>query len=202
MLATPSDTPDLWAAPIGRLPLGTGPHGYRHGVIQAVSVTERLVLESFRQDDAPALARLGTPEVVRYLGGVPWTVASAEESINLWRAIEERLGITTWAVRLRQSSELIGSCGFAGTNVAWLRFDVVIEIGWTLGQAWWGQGLATEAARAALDRGLAAYPPERFLAKCHPENLASERVMVRVGMRRVGLVQGVWPAPTVVYRLV
>ena len=166
-----------------------------------MAVTERLTLESFRDADAPALARLGNPEVVRYLGGVPWTIASAQESINLWRTIQNRLGITTWAVKLRHSGELIGSCGFAGTNVDWLHFDGVIEIGWTLGQAWWGQGLATEAARAAMDRGLAVYPRERFLAKCHPQNLASERVMVRIGMRRVGLVQGAWPEPTVLYRL-
>ena len=61
----------------------------------------------------------------------------------MWRDIEERLGITTSAVRLRESDEheqLIGSCGFAGTNVSWLRVDVVIEIGWTFVRPWWGQG--------------------------------------------------------------
>ena len=42
-----------------------------------IAVTDRLVLERFVDADAPALADLGTPEVVRYLGGIPWTVSSA-----------------------------------------------------------------------------------------------------------------------------
>ena len=179
-----------------------GPTGTVREVNSTVAVTERLVLKRFVDADAPALAALGTTEVVRHLGGTPWTLSSARESIRVWRDIEERLGITTWAVRLRGSDELIGSCGFAGTNVAWLRFDVVIEIGWTLGRIWWGQGLATEAARAALERGLADYPPTRFVSKCSIENRASARVMQRIGMRRVGVVQGAWPDPTLVYRLV
>ena len=118
-----------------------------------VAVTGRLILDRVSDNDASALASLGTAEVVRFLGGTPWTVSSVRESISIWRAIEERLGITTWVVRLRESGELVGTCGFAGTNVSWLRFDAVIEIGWTLGRTWWGRGLATEAARAGTGRG-------------------------------------------------
>lgn len=173
-----------------------------------VATTARLVLQRFTDGDVDALVGLGTPEVVRYLGDEPWTASTARQSIGLWRQIEQRLGITTWAVRLRGSGKLIGTCGFAGTNAAWLRFDFVIEIGWTLGRPWWGRGLATEAARAALDVGLAAYPAERIVSKCHIDNLASERVMQRLGMRRIGVVQGSRPVglaalmgPTILYRL-
>jgi RimJ/RimL family protein N-acetyltransferase len=167
-----------------------------------VAVTERLYLDGFRDDDALALSRLGTAEVTRYLSGEAWTISSTQASISLWRDIEAGLGLTTWALRLRDSGELIGSCGFAGTNAVWLRSEAVIEIGWTLGRAWWGRGLATEAARAAMSKGLSKYPPDHFVSKCHVENHASERVMQRIGMRRVGIVQGSWPAPTVLYRLV
>jgi RimJ/RimL family protein N-acetyltransferase len=166
-----------------------------------VGETERLRLEAWSGLEASELATIGTPNVVRYLGGTPWTVETARDSIALWREIDRRLGITTWAVRLRESSELIGTCGFAGTNMPWLRFDAVIEIGWTLGERWWGQGLASEAASAALSVGLARYPRDRFLSKCHVENDASERVMHRIGMVRVGVVQGAFPAATVVCRL-
>ena len=166
-----------------------------------VAATARLILDSWSDDDVEDLAAIGTHEVVRYLEGTPWTRASARESIALWREIEARLGVTTWAVRLRESGELIGTCGFAGTNAPWLRFDFVIEIGWTLARAWWGQGLATEAAQAALARGTAVHDRARIISKCHIENTASERVMHRIGMRRVGVVQGGWPSPTVVCRL-
>ncbi|HZU71906.1 MAG TPA: GNAT family N-acetyltransferase [Acidimicrobiales bacterium] len=169
--------------------------------MKAVAETDRVGLWPWSDADAEVLALLGTDEVVRYLGGLPWTVDTAWASIELWRQIERRLGITTWAVKLSDTGELIGTCGFAGTNVSWLRFDFVIEIGWTLGRPWWRQGLATEAARAALEIGLAFYPAERIISKCHPENLASERVMRRLGMRRIGLIQGNWSQPTLLYRL-
>lgn len=165
-----------------------------------VAATERLVLDRWTDDDAVPLARIGTIEVVRYLGGVPWTLATARQSIDQWRGIDERLGVTTWAVRLRGTGELIGTCGFAGTSVPWLRAGYVIEIAWTLGRRWWGQGFATEAAQAALGVGLGRYAPERIVAKCHVDNAASERVMHRIGMERVGIVQGQWPEPTVVSR--
>lgn len=183
----------------------TGPPGRLHrqhgGLMGAIAESPRLVLESWSDEDVEDLAAIGTGEVVRFLGGADWTTATAHESIQLWREIEDRLGITTWAVRLRDSSELIGTCGFAGTNVPWLRFDFVIEIGWTLARPWWGKGLATEAAAAALACGLERYPPERIVSKCHIDNAASERVMHRIGMQRVGVVQGAWPEPTILCRL-
>jgi RimJ/RimL family protein N-acetyltransferase len=166
-----------------------------------VAETERLVLAHWSDDDVDALSRLGTADVVRHLGGQPWRTATARESVDLWRQINERLGITTWAIRLRRSGELIGTCGFASTNAPWLRYDFVIEIGWTLGRPWWGRGLATEAAKAALAEGLSRYPAERIISKCHIDNTASERVMQRIGMRRIGVVKGTWPAPTIVYRM-
>lgn len=162
--------------------------------------TSRLVLERWSDDDVGDLTRIGSPDVVRFLGGTPWTIESARESIELWRQIEERLGISTWALRVRDTGELIGTCGFAGTNVPWMRFDFVIEIGWTLGEPGWGRGYATEAASGALRYGETMYEPRRFVSKCHIENAASERVMYRIGMRRVGVVQGAWPAPTVIAR--
>lgn len=169
--------------------------------VVVIAETERLVLQRCTEDDAQEMAAIGTPEVVRYLGGMPWTEATALESIRVWRDIERRLGVTTWAARSRSTGELVGTCGFAGTNVPWLRRDMVIEIGWTLARRFWGQGLATEAARAALSRGVEVHDATRIISKCHVANAASERVMHRIGMRRAGVVQGAWTAPTVVYRL-
>ena len=167
---------------------------------KVVAETPRLVLTTWAAGDIELLASLGDGEVVRYLGGPPWTTSTARESIELYQQIEARLGITTWAVRLRDTGQLIGTCGFAGTNVPWLRSEFVIEIGWTLGRPWWGQGLATEAGHAAVGLAIARYPSERIISKCNIHNIASERVMHRIGMRRVGVVQGSWPDPTVLCR--
>ena len=122
-----------------------------------VARSERLVLRGWDDADVGDLAAIGTPEVVRYLGGKPWTEATGRESINLFRSIGETLVVTTWAVELRSTGELIGTCGYARTNVDWLRRDYVVEIGWTLGRPWWGRGLASEAARAALGLAMPEY---------------------------------------------
>jgi RimJ/RimL family protein N-acetyltransferase len=167
---------------------------------EVVAETERVVLRRWTEADVDPLVRLGKAEVVRFLGGQPWTPTSVRESMEIWAQIEDRLGITTWVVEMRRG-EVIGTCGFAGTNVPWLRVEFVIEIGWTLSQTWWGRGLATEAAQAALGVGLDHYPAKRFISKCNIHNAASERVMHRIGMRRVGVVQGAWQDPIVICRL-
>jgi RimJ/RimL family protein N-acetyltransferase len=169
-------------------------------VREVVAETERLYLHTCTEADVPELVPLGSPDVVRFLGGETWTETTVLASIRLWRDIDERLGITTWAVRTQSTDALIGTCGFAGTNAPWLRFDQVIEIGWTLGREWWGRGLASEAGSAALRVGGAKYPAERFISKCAVGNVASERVMQRLGMRRVGCVLGGPGSLTVVYR--
>jgi RimJ/RimL family protein N-acetyltransferase len=124
----------------------------------------------------------------------------AREAISLYRSIQGSLGLTTWAVELKADKRLIGACGYARTNVAWLRYDFVVEIGWTLGRPWWGKGLATEAAIAVLPLGRDRFGEQRIISKCPFANSVSERVMYRIGMRRVGVVQGLGAEPTVVCR--
>jgi RimJ/RimL family protein N-acetyltransferase len=75
-----------------------------------------------------------------------------------------------------------------------------VEIGWLLGRSWWGQGLATEAAAAALRTGLRVVEAARIVSKCDAVNAASEQVMVRIGMRRAGAISREGGC-TVVYRL-
>ena len=138
-------------------------------------------------------------EVVRYLGGSPWSINDAAEQISLFRSIQESLGVTTWAAEDRTTGALLGYCGFARTNATWLR-PGIIEIGWLLDRHRWGEGLATEAANAVLPLGLARVEPWRIVSKCHVENVASEGVMRRLGLKRAGVVRRPQDF-TVMYRL-
>jgi ribosomal-protein-alanine N-acetyltransferase len=89
---------------------------------------------------------------------------------------EER-GCGWWAVVSRESHDLIGWCGlqflpeFGETEVAYL-----------LSRPCWGQGLATEAARAAAQFGFETLGLERLVAIAHVENAASQRVIEKLGM--------------------
>ena len=64
------------------------------------------------------------------------------------------------------------------------RIDGAIEVGWRLARAHWGQGYATEAARAWLDMGFGALGLAEIVAFTVPANLRSLAVMRRLGMRR------------------
>jgi RimJ/RimL family protein N-acetyltransferase len=93
----------------------------------------------------------------------------------------------------------VGYCGFARTNAPWLRLGI-IEIGWLLDRRRWGEGLATEGARAVLPLAVARFQPWRIVSKCNLENVASEAVMRRLGLKRAGVVRRPQDF-TVVYRL-
>lgn len=57
-----------------------------------------------------------------------------------------------------------------------------VEVGYLLDQAFWGKGLATEAAQACLKYGFTNFDVESIVAIVHPENIASQRVAEKIGM--------------------
>jgi ribosomal-protein-alanine N-acetyltransferase len=58
------------------------------------------------------------------------------------------------------------------------------EIGWVIARRHQGRGYATEAARALIDFAFSTVRRHRLIATCQPENVASWRVMEKLGMRR------------------
>jgi RimJ/RimL family protein N-acetyltransferase len=58
-----------------------------------------------------------------------------------------------------------------------------VEIGWRLDPSLWGQGLATEGARAALEAGLGELALDRVISVIHRDNVASQRVAEKIGLR-------------------
>ena len=167
--------------------------------VAVVVETARLRLREWQREDGAALQLIcSDPQVVRYLGGASWTPDDTSEFIDDMLTRRELEAPETWAVEDSANDDLIGWCGFARTNAPWMRYDLVIEIGWTLARSRWGLGLATEAARAALD--LQLFDPARIISKCHAENAQSEGVMRRIGMRRVGQVRARRECGTTLYR--
>ena len=56
-----------------------------------------------------------------------------------------------------------------------------LEVGWTLGKEYWGQGYATEAARAALAYAFVTQNVDRMISVIHIDNVASQKVAARLG---------------------
>ena len=164
-----------------------------------IAETERLLVRSWRDDDAVPLAAMGSDvEFVRYLQGRPWTIDDAVGMIGTCRKVEASIGATLWALEDRRDGSLVGYCGFGLTNAACVRTDL-IEMGWGVERSRWGEGLATEAALGVIPLGVRKFGSRRIFAKCHVDNTASERVMQRIELRRAGLVRYL-DAETLIYR--
>jgi [ribosomal protein S5]-alanine N-acetyltransferase len=141
--------------------------------------TSRLILREFVPNDAEALARvLGDAETMRFYP-MAFDRAAVESWIERNRQRYARDGHGLWAMILRESGDLIGDCGL---TVQRIDGADEIEIGYHVQRDLWGQGLATEAARACRDYGFAQLPVERLISIIRPENLASRRVAEKIGM--------------------
>lgn len=135
--------------------------------------TERLLLRRFVPEDAEALhAFLSDPEVVRYEPYPPQSMAECEAE-----AARRAGNPAFWAICRLEDGQMIGNIylaqrGFEG----W-------ELGYVLARSTWGKGYATEACTAMLDH-VFAQGAHRVYAQCNPDNIASWRLMERLGMRR------------------
>jgi RimJ/RimL family protein N-acetyltransferase len=70
------------------------------------------------------------------------------------------------------------------------RVNRIAALGYGIGRPWWGQGIATEAARAVLDYAFDALRVAKVWARADPRNLGSVRVLEKLGMQREGLLRG------------
>jgi ribosomal-protein-alanine N-acetyltransferase len=142
--------------------------------------TERLILRQWRDTDAEALALMNAdPEVMRYF---PKTLDRAGSDAMLGRVREKwrRNGYSFSAVEVKGG----GFIGFAGLNLSDFppHLAPCIEVGWRLARHAWGQGYATEAARASLAHGFGAMGLAEVVAFAVGANRRSRAVMERLGM--------------------
>ena len=87
---------------------------------------------------------------------------------------------------LKETGNLVGDCGPAVREVDGIA---EIELGWHVMRAFWGQGLATEAAAACRDWAFRNIGPSRLIALVRPENGQSCRVAEKIGMTVEGEVE-------------
>jgi RimJ/RimL family protein N-acetyltransferase len=143
--------------------------------------TPRLRLRAWRESDlAPFFALACDPQVMAFLLPLP-TRADSDAMVARFQARFAENGWGFWAVEHKASGEFMG---FTGLNVpaASLPFSPCVEIGWRFARGWWGQGCASEAARAALQVGFERLGLEEIVAFTAVGNLRSAAVMERIGM--------------------
>jgi Acetyltransferases, including N-acetylases of ribosomal proteins len=106
--------------------------------------------------------------------------AGIEAIVGRIRAHFAEHGFGWWAAE-QASGDFIGFIGLARVNFD-AHFTPAVEVGWRLASAYWGQGYATEGAKAALDFGFARLGLPEIVSFTVPANRRSWRVMQRIGM--------------------
>jgi RimJ/RimL family protein N-acetyltransferase len=144
--------------------------------------TVRVYLRPFSSNDLDAFASMNTDaEVMRYIGdGKPQTRAQSQMRLNAILDHWDQHGFGLCAVVDRATREFADFCG-----LLYLDNTSEIEFGYRLAKRFWGIGLATEAARAGLKHGSEELGLDRVVAVVHPENVASQWVIQKIGLRYV-----------------
>jgi RimJ/RimL family protein N-acetyltransferase len=144
-------------------------------------VTARLLLRPWRPEDREPFAALNAdPEVMRYFPA-PLDRAASDATVDRAEAGFRERGFGIWAVERRDTGEFIGFTGLAVPQFE-AAFLPAVEVGWRLARPAWGQGFATEAARAAVADGFGRVGLREIVSFTAEVNGASRAVMRRIGM--------------------
>jgi RimJ/RimL family protein N-acetyltransferase len=163
--------------------------------------TERLRLRAFREGDLEAHAKvMGDPEVLRHLGGTPFTREESWRRIAMSTGLWALLGYGYWAVERREDGAYLGQAGFADfKRDLQPLIEGVPEMGWIFAPHAQGQGYASEAVAAGLAWADEALKAPEIAAIIDHKNAPSIRVAERNGfsIREEAAYKG---APILLYR--
>lgn len=143
--------------------------------------TDRLLMRPFSMDDIEPFSQIcANPKVMSYIGnGKPLDKETVKAQITNWISLYEQQGYGLLALTLKENHQLIGFCGLLQQTVDGENF---IELGYRLDQAFWGNGMATEAALAIKNYALNQLKIPTLISIIHHENIASKNVASKVGM--------------------
>lgn len=145
--------------------------------------TERLIIRPWRDADRAVYAGFNADPVVRRFYQSMPTPAETNAIIDRFIAGFAADGHGFLAVERKSDGAFIGDVGIGPVTFP-LRGNPPVEIGWLLGQQYWGQGYAPEAARAWIAHAFDTLGLPEVVAFTAVPNLPSQRVMTKLGMTR------------------
>lgn len=137
-------------------------------------------MREMRADDAQALFDIfSDPITMRYFG-----VVFDRQRMDKWvkdnLEHEKQHGFSLLSVVLKDSGEVVGDCGLETDKI---DGKLMVGLGFDFKRAYWGNGYATEAARAVLEYGFTKLELARISGWVDPKNAPSRRVAERIGMK-------------------
>src|SRR5687767_13632538 len=151
--------------------------------------TQQLVLRKLTPDDFPSLVKYANNDkIASHILNMPYPFGEPQAVFRMHYVVQgfknyERF---VFAVALLQSNELIGEISLhleKSRNIAQLAYWVA--------QPFWGKGFATEAGLSILHFGFHTLELQTIFAECHPDNAASEKVLIKCGMTKNATTGGI-----------
>jgi RimJ/RimL family protein N-acetyltransferase len=143
--------------------------------------TDRLLLRPWTDADREPFAAMNSdPAVMEHFPAL-MTREESDAFVDRIGAQLAEWGFGLWALEVRDTGRFIGFTGLSRPSFE-AHFTPAVEIGWRLSKEAWGNGYATEAARAALAYGFGPAGLDEIVSFTATTNLPSQRVMQRIGM--------------------
>ncbi|MBF4691982.1 GNAT family N-acetyltransferase [Fusibacter ferrireducens] len=147
--------------------------------------TNRIILRRFTMEDADAMFNnwASDEEISRYMR---WPfhrqVAETKQIINSWLELYKRENFYLWGIVLKETNTLVGSINLFAVN----EFDACGDVGYCIGRAFWGKGIASHALQAVIEYAFNTIGFNRIESYHAIQNPASGKVMSNVGMQFEG----------------
>jgi RimJ/RimL family protein N-acetyltransferase len=156
-------------------------YGKMTGPYKIILETKRLILRRQILKDLDTLWSLYcNPEITKYIPDAPRSYEETKAELEWFMNGHPKfpqLGL--WATIHKKTGKFIGRCGLLPWTIDGQQ---EVEVAYTLAQEFWGQGLATEAAKGILQYGFEQLHLTRLISLIDPENQASIKVASNIGM--------------------
>lgn len=151
--------------------------------------TNRTFLRPYTQADFDALHLILSDEKTMYAWGHGFTRQESQEWLDKQVANYDKYGFGIWAIIDKKSGKIIGNAGLDCTTIYLDKnkqeSQKIIEIGYILDHHFWGQGLASECAKACLEYAFEILKLDEIYCLVKEDNLASQKVAKKLGMCKV-----------------
>lgn len=149
--------------------------------------TERLVLRPLRQDDAsPLFALFNNWNVIRFLSSPPWPYTAGNARLFVGGAVARSPGLNEEMLAITRDGAFIGLINARLREANALQRGAGPNIGYWIGEPFWGQGFMSEAVRAFVRHLFTSAGPDAIYSGAFAENTASLRVQEKAGFVRDG----------------
>ncbi len=147
--------------------------------------SERLGFRNWRTDDLTEFSKLNSDEAVMEHFPNPLTELETANFIKRLQKHYSEREYTYFATEILETGEFIGFIGLAYQDYN-TEYTPATDIGWRLKQSAWGRGYATEGAKRCLEHAFNVLHLKKVISTCVIQNVNSEQVMKKIGMKRIG----------------